>query len=206
MACICEKLHELNDFEIPSDKIWSHLETLYNLEALNEIESMPFPNEEKEFMLPDIDYASLKVKKEEKTEEKNGKPLVATKRSDVSKEPVKSTNNKEVKKEDKVIKKETPRRDSKDGKELKVNVSIKKEVKKETVDNKSKNMKSRSSSSLKEEEKSKTPNRLEEIKRMQNKRPTRASIKPDEPSTPNLRKSQSPLTIAANTANKRRRI
>lgn len=204
MACICEKLHELDDFVIPSDKIWSHLETLYNLEALNEIESMPFPNDEKEFMLPDVEYGLLKsVKKEDKVEEKNGKSVV-TKRSDGTKEVIKSTSSKEVKKEEKVVKKEMPRRDSKDGKDLKMNVGIKKEVKKETGDNKTKNMKCRSSSS-KEEEKAKTPNRLEEIKRLQNKRPTRASIsiKPEEI---NLRKSQSPLTIAANTSNKRRRI
>lgn len=199
MACISEKLHEL-EFDIPSDKIWTHLKSMYNLESLDELEQFPFPNDEKEFSLPESEYGALKIKKEEKHEMKINTP----KRTD-SKD-AKSTPVKELKKEDKILNKRdnTPRRDSKDGKEMKMSVVVKKEIKKEMID-KPKAMKSRSSSSLRDEEKSRTPVRQDEAKRL-NKRPTRASIKPDDPGTPITRKSQSPLTVTPSSIAKRRRI
>lgn len=70
MAFIWDKLTESLNKNIQSEKIWEHLETMYNLEALDESESLPFPNEEKEFYLPEAEFGALKLRKEEKNDEK----------------------------------------------------------------------------------------------------------------------------------------
>lgn len=185
------KLQEYLD--IPSEKIWAHLETMYNMESLDDIESLPFPNDEQDFYLPESEYGSLKLKKEEKVEEKTPKPAIV-KKSD-SKDTPKV--NKEIKKEEKTPKKDTQRRDSKDGKDVKTPIINKKEVKKEIE--KAKPLKGKTNA--KEDDKMKTP-KMEE-KRVLNKRPTRGSMKPDDITN---RKSQSPLTVTPQSATKRRRI
>lgn len=192
MALLWTKLQDY--LEISSEKIWQHLEMMYNLESLDDIESLPFPNDEKEFYLPEGDYGALKLKKEEvKQEEKISKPNSVKKEI---KEMPKVT--KEVKKliEDKTPKKETPRRDSKDDKnDVKTPITAKKELKKEPE--KMKSLKGKTP--INKEERIRTP-KTEERKVI--KRPTRGSMKPDETS----RKSQSPLTVTPSSTAKRRRI
>ncbi|XP_037942805.1 MRG/MORF4L-binding protein [Teleopsis dalmanni] len=70
MAVIAERLSNALNREIPTESIWSHLHTLYNLEMLDELESLPFPNEEQEFSLPEDEYGLLISKKKEESEEK----------------------------------------------------------------------------------------------------------------------------------------
>lgn len=203
MLCIWEKLCE-NSIDVHTSVLWAYLRAMYNLDSLNEIEALPFPNDVREFYLPELEFGAMKVKKEEKSEDKTGKSGTS-KRND-SKETVKNFAVKDVKKEEKTIsKKDTPRRDSKDGKDTKSNVNIKKEIKKEPVD-KLKQLKGRSSVNVKEEEKARTPSRTDEAIKRQNKRPTRGSTKPDDISTPTGRKSQSPLTVTPTSMNKRRRL
>lgn len=48
---------------MPSDLIWKHLSTMYKLKELDEQECLPFPNEEREFSLPEQDYATFLNKK-----------------------------------------------------------------------------------------------------------------------------------------------
>lgn len=112
MAFICDKLSDNLQREISSNNVWTHLETMYNLEALDEGESLPFPNDEKEFILPDSEYSALKLKKDEKSEEKKVQKGRETPKA------------KEIKKEEKVTRasnangnKEIQRRDSKDSKD-----------------------------------------------------------------------------------------
>lgn len=193
MVLIWNKLQEFLD--ISSDRIWAHLETMYNLEALDEIVSLPFPNDERDFYLPDSEYGSLKAKKwNDKMEEKTVKTSIPKKLE--VKEVVKP---KEVKKEDKIPnKKDTQRRDSKDSKDGKMSVSAsKKEIRKDL--DKLKPLKGKTGG-IKEEDKNKIP-KNEDAKRG-GKRPTRGSLKPDEIPA---QKSQSPLTVVT-VGMKRRRL
>ncbi|KAM8713547.1 hypothetical protein ACLKA7_013811 [Drosophila subpalustris] len=63
MSCISERLSKSLNREMPSDLIWRHLGTMYKLKELDNLECLPFPNEEREFSLPDQDYAFFVSKK-----------------------------------------------------------------------------------------------------------------------------------------------
>ncbi|EFA06618.2 MRG/MORF4L-binding protein [Tribolium castaneum] len=186
MACICDKFADSCQKEINSDKVWAHLETMYNLEALDESESIPFPNSEKEFTLPDSDFGSLIVKKEEDK-----------KLAQKGRETPKSL--KELRKDEKTpvrSSKEVPRRDSKDSKD-KTPVSAKKEIKKEAEKSKSKGKSN--SSTPREENKAKA--KSDDTPKL-TKRPTRGSSKPDDSSSSG---KSSPITVTP-PVTKRRRI
>ncbi|EDW72486.1 uncharacterized protein Dwil_GK20940 [Drosophila willistoni] len=59
MSCIAQRLSKSLNREIPSELIWRHLDTMYKLKELDDHESLPFPNEEREFSLPEQDYGAL---------------------------------------------------------------------------------------------------------------------------------------------------
>ncbi|KAH8415920.1 hypothetical protein KR222_003553 [Zaprionus bogoriensis] len=63
MSCIAERLSKSLNREMPSELIWKHLSTMYKLKELDEQECLPFPNEEREFSLPEQDYATFLSKK-----------------------------------------------------------------------------------------------------------------------------------------------
>ncbi|EDW60102.2 MRG/MORF4L-binding protein [Drosophila virilis] len=63
MSCIAERLSKSLNREMPSDLIWRHLSTMYKLKELDDLEGLPFPNEEREFCLPEQDYATFVNKK-----------------------------------------------------------------------------------------------------------------------------------------------
>lgn len=63
MSCISERLSKSLNREMSSDLIWRHLGTMYKLKELDNLECLPFPNEEREFSLPEQDYASFVSKK-----------------------------------------------------------------------------------------------------------------------------------------------
>lgn len=191
MAFICDKFIDNINKEVHSEKIWEHLETMYNLEALDESESLPFPNDEREFYLPESEYGTLKAKKDEKVDDKKMQKGRETPK-----------NMKEMKKDEKTpirIIKDGQRRDSKDGKELKP-VGIKKEVKKEPEKNKQ--IKGRQSSVQTPKEENKTPKHKNDDTPRTAKRPTRGSLKPEDS---NSNGKSSPLTVTP-TGMKRRRI
>lgn len=52
MVCIVDRLSKKLNRKINSEQIWKHLKTMYNLKALDDLEPLPFPNEESNFMLP----------------------------------------------------------------------------------------------------------------------------------------------------------
>ncbi|XP_078362029.1 MRG/MORF4L-binding protein-like isoform X2 [Oculina patagonica] len=59
MACIHDKFAtSTGKRNISSKQIWEHLQELYNLQALDDLESIPFPNDETEFNLPDEIFES----------------------------------------------------------------------------------------------------------------------------------------------------
>jgi MRG-binding protein len=65
MALIVERLSKALKRDISSNTIWSHLETMYNLKTLDSQESLPFPNEETIFSLPEPEYVLVKREVEE---------------------------------------------------------------------------------------------------------------------------------------------
>lgn len=63
MSAIAQRLSKSLNREMPSELIWRHLGTMYKLKELDDLESLPFPNEEREFSLPEQDYGTLQTKK-----------------------------------------------------------------------------------------------------------------------------------------------
>uniref|UniRef100_A0A182TBK6 MRG-binding protein n=1 Tax=Anopheles maculatus TaxID=74869 RepID=A0A182TBK6_9DIPT len=63
MACIVERLSKSLQRDIGSDAVWSHLRTIYNLKALDELEPIPFINEECDFCLPESEYSAAFAKR-----------------------------------------------------------------------------------------------------------------------------------------------
>jgi len=192
MFFIYDKFIERVEKEILSELIWAQLETMYNLEALDESESIPFPNEESDFELPDTDFAALKEMKVEEIPKniqkgretpKNMKEIV--KRDD--KTPNRNT-------------KEVQRRDSKDSKSS--TSSVKKEEKKEPQ-KQTKPIKGRTSSISSKEDLPKAPKIKNEESGRAVKRPTRGSLKPEDG---NISGKASPVTVQPPVAFKRRRI
>ena len=54
MACVHQKLISNCDRkDVRSSSVWEHLNEMYNLETLNELDELPFPNNATEFSLPD---------------------------------------------------------------------------------------------------------------------------------------------------------
>ncbi|BFG05328.1 MRG/MORF4L-binding protein [Drosophila madeirensis] len=63
MSCIAQRLSKSLNREMPSELIWKHLGTMYKLKELDDLETLPFPNEEREFCLPEQEYGTLLTKK-----------------------------------------------------------------------------------------------------------------------------------------------
>lgn len=59
MACIWEKLSDSITKPISTHDIWKHLESLYDLNMLEDTEPIPFPNEEVPFTLPESEFGAL---------------------------------------------------------------------------------------------------------------------------------------------------
>ena len=59
MALIQHSFSQAVGFSVSTKDLWSYLYTLYDIDALDEVEKFPFPNEKKEFSLPD-DIKQLK--------------------------------------------------------------------------------------------------------------------------------------------------
>lgn len=59
MVSIWEKLSNSITKEITVQDIWKHLETLYDMQMLEDTEPIPFPNDEVAFSLPDDEFGAL---------------------------------------------------------------------------------------------------------------------------------------------------
>ncbi|KAB0805592.1 hypothetical protein PPYR_02562 [Photinus pyralis] len=186
MLAIFDKFQEKVDKEIMGKVIWSHLETMYNLEALDESDIVPFPNSNIDFELPDCDFATLIEMKVEETK-------------NVQKGCEPSKNVKDFKRDDRTptgsVKEVHQRRDSKDSRS---SSSSRKESK---SDKPQKSNKGRSTSMSKDET-SKSGKLKGEERGRSAKRSTRGSLKPDDGN--NSGKS-SPISVG-NSGIKRRRI
>ena len=52
MIFVQEEFNRLTGQEVTSEVIWKYLDTLYDMDALNENEDLPFNNEQSDFVLP----------------------------------------------------------------------------------------------------------------------------------------------------------
>ncbi|CAH1774864.1 unnamed protein product [Owenia fusiformis] len=63
MACLQQKLNAAVNKKLTTKQIWTHLNTMYALQSLNDSEKLPFKNKESEFTLPEADFSELMEKK-----------------------------------------------------------------------------------------------------------------------------------------------
>lgn len=70
MACIAERLSKSLNRDVPAECIWANLRTKYNLDVLDEMEPLPFPNEQRDFYLPDTEFSALMSRKRSESEER----------------------------------------------------------------------------------------------------------------------------------------
>lgn len=80
MARICERMSTALKRDIAPEVIWAQLRTWYNLEALDQMERLPFAEEQVEFSLPDSEYSALISQRiAENIENEKQKPVVEAK-------------------------------------------------------------------------------------------------------------------------------
>lgn len=84
MVCICERLSTALKRDISPDTVWAHLKKLYNLEALDKVVSLPFPQEQRDFSLPEADFGLLMTKKLMEVEEKKHSERETTRCNDIN--------------------------------------------------------------------------------------------------------------------------
>lgn len=65
MVCIWEKFRAAIHKDISLKMIWDHLESMYDLMALDDMEDLPFPGHEIDFSLPEVEFAGKSRRKEE---------------------------------------------------------------------------------------------------------------------------------------------
>ncbi|XP_015522355.1 MRG/MORF4L-binding protein isoform X1 [Neodiprion pinetum] len=72
MVCIWEKFRAAIHKDISLKVVWSHLESMYDLAALDDMEDLPFPSNETDFALPESEFSSLmKLRKKEELDVKS---------------------------------------------------------------------------------------------------------------------------------------
>ncbi|XP_065570136.1 MRG/MORF4L-binding protein-like [Artemia franciscana] len=84
MACILEKLSSDHNFDLCSDDVWKHLEALYNLPLIEELEPFPFQNIEMEFSLNQEFQSLMEEKPKHHKGRKSEKHIVDTEKKDDS--------------------------------------------------------------------------------------------------------------------------
>jgi len=67
MVKIVDQLRTSLKRHITTDEVWAHLETMYNLKALDDFETVPFPNEEIEFSLPESEFPQINADSDDET-------------------------------------------------------------------------------------------------------------------------------------------
>ncbi|XP_046461113.1 MRG/MORF4L-binding protein-like [Daphnia pulex] len=88
MACIVEKLAMNLNKEVTSKGVWDHLASLYDLKKLDEHETIPFPNEEMDFVLSTEEYGELM---DSKFKDAESKKVIKKEKEEVKKEKVPET-------------------------------------------------------------------------------------------------------------------
>ena len=66
MALICEKFEALVGRPVSPEILWKQFNSMYDMAALDKKESIPFPNDEEDFNLPEDEFGDLMTEKVEK--------------------------------------------------------------------------------------------------------------------------------------------
>ncbi|PNF34488.1 hypothetical protein B7P43_G11212 [Cryptotermes secundus] len=118
MACILEKFRNSINRDITSKVIWDHLDTMYDMQALDDTENLPFPNDEREFCLPEADFANMmKDKLQQEKTDSDVEPDTETK-LEQKKESGKSAKEVTKKESSKDLKENSLKKDSKESKDV----------------------------------------------------------------------------------------
>lgn len=76
MVCIWEKFRTAIHKDVPLKIIWDHLESMYDLVALDDMEDLPFPSHEMDFSLPEQEFlGSIKSRRKEDSDIKGMKDI-----------------------------------------------------------------------------------------------------------------------------------
>ena len=103
MVCIWEKFRAATHKDVSLKPIWDHLESMYDLMALDDTEDLPFPSNVVDFNLPESEFLTMMktCKKEEpdaKAKELKVKPMeINKKEKDVKDTPKKEMPPREIK-------------------------------------------------------------------------------------------------------------
>jgi len=111
MVCIWEKFHAAIHKDVPLKMIWDHLESMYDLMALDDMEDLPFPGQEIDFSLPETEFVrklqrkeeletKLKDQRDKYKEIKKEKDIKESFKKDITLRDFKGTKDVEKKKED----------------------------------------------------------------------------------------------------------
>jgi hypothetical protein len=81
---ILERLSKVLNRKVTSEQVWAHLKTMYNLKALDQLEPLPFPNEETNFSLPESEFS---IKQHKASDDENESVKLTKAESDSTKYP-----------------------------------------------------------------------------------------------------------------------
>ncbi|XP_012253462.1 MRG/MORF4L-binding protein [Athalia rosae] len=142
MVCIWEKFRAAIHKDVSLKLIWDHLESMYDLAALDDTEDLPFPSNETDFVLPESEFSTfMKMRKKDEPDTKSKDAQLKEKYKELRRD-------KDTKE---IPKKDTPSKDVKSNKEVD---KKKEEPKKSTRELDMKRDKLRDSKDLKKEHKS----------------------------------------------------
>ncbi|XP_057327476.1 MRG/MORF4L-binding protein [Microplitis mediator] len=130
MLCIWEKFRTAINKDISLKAIWDHLESMYDLVALDDTEDLPYLSSEIDFTLPESDFMDL-MKNKQKDEIENKAKDTKDKSKDTKKDKeIKETPKREVITKDQKTPKEVDKK-KEDPKKIIKEVEIKKEKQRE---------------------------------------------------------------------------
>ncbi|KAK0174268.1 hypothetical protein PV327_011056 [Microctonus hyperodae] len=141
MVCIWEKFRAAVNKDISLKAIWDHLESMYDLVALDDTEDLPFPSSEVDFALPESEFMELiKIKQKEEVDNKikEQKDKMKESKKDRENKEAKETPKKEVVAKDQKTLKEIDKK-KEDLKKISKELELKKDKQRETKDTKKDN-------------------------------------------------------------------
>lgn len=134
MVCIWEKFRAATHKDVSLKPIWDHLESMYDLMALDDTEDLPFPSNEVDFTLPESEFHSLmKSRKKEEPDSKAKEQKEKLKEVSKKDKDAKETPKKDLPPRDQKVTKEVERK-KEEVKKIVKEPEVKKEKQRETKD------------------------------------------------------------------------
>ncbi|KAG8037874.1 hypothetical protein G9C98_006085 [Cotesia typhae] len=157
MLCIWEKFRTAINKDVSLKAIWDHLETMYDLIALDDTEDLPYLSSEVDFTLPESDFMDL-MKNKQKDESETKNKDIKDKGKDIKKEKeLKETPKREIIAKDQKTPKEADYKKKDDLKKIVKDVELKKDKQREGKEIKKDNKSLKNRGKGKEEADESTP-------------------------------------------------